>query len=190
MHAGDHRGFGRLLTAAGRVAFGTLIGLALLGVSAEAHTDRVSARAASAPKTVLECQQAFKNNGTKRASCIARVKSEKPGASCKHPLKSSFTGAAEKVGDTSDFTVEVMRNHDPDLAQGESMRLWVLVTLHSNRVVLCPKIELRVHEYATDPHEISRTFFPSIGPEGGRSSTVEALDGWYQATAFARFKHP
>jgi hypothetical protein len=152
----------------------------------DANTGRGVATAAALPKTVFQCQRALKNDAAKRRNCIARVKAEKRGSSCKHPLKSSFTGTGEEVGDTSDFTVEVMQNHDPTRAQGESMKLWAQVTLHSNRVVICPTIELRVHEYATNPHEITRTFYPSIGPSGGRSSTIEALDGWYQAAAFAR----
>ncbi len=147
-----------------------------------------------APKTVFQCQKKFKGSKQRKArsACIQRVKSEKPGTSCAHPLISGWQGAAH-VGDARDFTVEI-QGVDPNLPNGSIEHMYLEITVHNPRVVLCPKAEIIVDYKTTEEllHSVpgvgrELTYFVSVEPHGGTSSTVLTQTGGYQAYAKARY---
>jgi len=173
-----------------RVPF--LAGAALLAC-ALSITSGGGAQAKPLPKTVFQCQKVFKHSASKRAACIRRVKSEKPGANCQHPIMSGTNGV-EHFGDHKEFTVDV-HGVDPNHPVEKEQSIWMKVTLHTSRLVLCPKAELEV-DVVTAAELLGqvplntqhRIFHVSIPPTGGESSSVKtAVDG-YAGRAFARIK--
>lgn len=135
------------------------------------------------PKTVAQCKETFKRGSKARARCTKRVASEKPGSSCTHPLISNQSSYGPG-GDKADFTVE-LKGFNPNLMPGESQHVWAVVTLHSNRVVICPKVTI-----LDEPHGPSsrRRYYVSVGPQGGISSAVTVPYGNIGPIAFARYK--
>jgi hypothetical protein len=75
-------------------------------IAASAAKTRTS-RAAVQPKTVFQCQKRFKA-GPKRSACVKRVMSEKPGASCAHPVTSWLSQTQEPYGDHKDMPIELL----------------------------------------------------------------------------------
>jgi hypothetical protein len=141
------------------------------------------AQAAFTPKTVAQCKEWYRPHSKGRAACIKRVNSEKPGTSCMHPLISSQTSYGPG-GDKADFTVE-LGGYNPNLLPGELQHVWAIVTLQSNRVVICPKVTI-----LDEPHGPSsrQRYYVSVGPQGGVSSSVTVPYGDIGPIAYARLK--
>jgi hypothetical protein len=184
----------RALKALALVLLGALAMALASAFGAGAHTGRTTA--STTPKTVFQCQKAFRGHKTKLASCIKRVKSEKPGTSCAHPLTSEENAAAEHHGDVKDFSVNVV-GYNPNIPVGGQEHVRVQVTLHGSRVVLCSKVTLRDASRTNEEelHEVPgpgtlHTYSLSIAPSGGLSSQATILVGSYSAVAMARLRRP
>ncbi len=127
----------------------------------------------SKPKTVSQCEQKFRPESAARVSCIKRVKSEKPGSSCAHPLVSAIS-AAGPSGRTDDVRLKFNTIHKPENpGSGEPVTYKIEVTNLNPRVVDCSLTvsEFRENE-TTGRIERGKVFHLPIGPGGGMSSSV------------------
>lgn len=126
----------------------------------------------SKPKTVFQCQKAFKRRSSQRAACIKRLASEKPGSSCAHPLLSGMASDGASGGDTKDYTVTTKTiSENPKSRPGPSTDE-IEVIIHNPRVILCG---VTVYETVTNPPAYTRenhVYHPTISPHGGLSSPV------------------
>jgi hypothetical protein len=85
------------------VSAASLMAIGATGAGAQTSPGHVmvhSAHSTNQPKTVFQCKQRYRPGTRKRASCIKRVASEKPGSSCAHPIKSgiNFDTKVEGIG--------------------------------------------------------------------------------------------
>jgi hypothetical protein len=152
---------------------------------------------ASKPKTVFQCiKQNRHRSAASRAQCIARVKAEKPGTSCAHPLRTETNGFEQK-GDKRDLTVEVI-GKNLDALDGTPWQVQVRVNVLNPHIVICPRVELKVwverpitEDGRTRPGPGKQyTYFLVVTPELGEAAyTSRALTvplGSYAAVASAR----
>lgn len=129
-------------------------------------------QAQSTPKTISQCKQAFKRSRSRRAACIKRVESDKPGSSCAHPLESGMATDGAAIGDTKDFTVTAKQINDENSVHPEPRVEEVEVTIRNPRVLIC---SVKVYETTTNPSTHAREthiYQPTISPHGGLSSPV------------------
>jgi hypothetical protein len=139
----------------------------------DAHS-QTAARSASIPKTISQCQRKFGRRPKARAACVRRVRSEKPGSSCAHPLYSSLA-AAGPSGDTKDVQLKFKTIHQPlNPGSSEPGTFEVEVINLNPRAVDCSLIVSEFPESTTMPGKIERgkVFHLAIGPGGGTSSPV------------------
>lgn len=156
---------------------------------------------ASKPKTIFQCIKRNRHHSAaSRAKCIARLKAEKPGTSCAHPLWTETNGIDQK-GDKKDLTVEVI-SKAPDAPDGTPWQVQVRVNVLNPHIIVCPRAELKVWveppiteggRTRPGPGKL-HTYFPVVTPELGVAAyTSRALTvplGSYTAVATARWKHP
>jgi hypothetical protein len=133
--------------------------------------------------SVSQCKEDYLPGSQIRAQCIKRAERERPGSSCKHPLVTNQT-ARGPGGDKADFTVELV-GYNGDLPPGLPQRVWAVVTLHSSRVIICPKLAI-----ADEPNGMNalRYYYVSVGPQGGMTSAITVPDGSIFPVAFGRLK--
>ena len=142
----------------------------------------VAQAASTVPTTTAQCKKRYKAGTKSRAACIKRV--NKPGSSCAHPLE-SMQGAYGPVGDKADFTVE-LGQYESEALPFTPVQVNAVVTLHSSRVVICPK--LMIQDYHPGSSGTPPRYYATVGPEGGASSTITAPFGIFTPTAYARLK--
>jgi hypothetical protein len=165
-----------------------ILGIALIGA-----VSMTTAVGATTPQTAFQCQSRY-GPGSKRAHCLAQVKSEKPGSSCSHPLRTETSGLEQK-GARKDFTVEVL-GKNPEAPSGAPWHVQVSVKVLNPRIVMCPHVELKTWVWTLEEEERGiplpgklRTFFPAIDPHGGFSEPLTVPWGSYVAIATARWAH-
>jgi hypothetical protein len=119
----------------------------------------------------------------KTPDAATHKKKPKPGSSCAHPLISSQTSYGPG-GDAADFTVELV-GFNANAMPGDSQTVHAVVTLHSSRVAICPKVLI-----GDEPHGPAsrRYYYVSVGPEGGATSTITIPNGVIYPVAYARLK--
>lgn len=94
------------------------------------------AQVASTPKTVFQCKKKYKP-GMTRTRCITRVKSQKPGTSCAHPLESGIASDGAQTGDTKDFSVgTILTGRRGPETEPEPTHFRLEVTIHNPQVVI------------------------------------------------------
>jgi hypothetical protein len=159
------------------------VGLCIAGLLlAVLFSTLASAQATSAatPTTAAQCKQRYRKGSQARAACIKRVNT--PGSSCAKPLESYETSYGPS-GDAADITAELV-GFNPNELPGESQTVQARVTLHSSRVVICPKVTFIVRI----PGESLKRYYATVGPEGGLSTSVTVPNGDIEPGAAARLK--
>lgn len=144
----------------------------LIATASASHATQSQSR----PKTVSQCEQKFGPGSNTRAACIRRVRNEKPGTSCKHPLASGIS-AAGPAGDLKDVGVKrliLSETHPGEPREGDFTTFKVEVTRHNPRAVMCSLTVSEFRESTATPGRIERgkVYHLTIGPQGGVSSAV------------------
>jgi hypothetical protein len=128
----------------------------------------------SKPKTVFQCEKAFKRGSSLRAACIKRAASQKPGTSCKYPLVSNQTLGGPS-GDTKDFSVNLKYLVPPENGTAVPMTVAIEVIVHNPHIRICGAVVTDLgFNPATGRYEASRqhVYHLAISPGGGISSSL------------------
>jgi hypothetical protein len=154
-----------------RSTSGGVLAVCVLAVATAGGTAlAASAHTTAKPTTEFQCKKAFAKGSHQRAACIKRIKSEKPGISCKHPLFSGRAvdnGTAQK-SDLKDFIVneKIDRTHlSGEVGFKNTVTFQAEVVVHNPRVVLC---RVEVVEFEGK----GRHWPLKISPHGGLSSEL------------------
>lgn len=184
----------RLTLKAGQIFRATVCAMAALAATV---TMTAAAQAhAAAPKTVAACKHRFGTGSAtdrqRRAACIKRVKDEKPGSSCRHPLESRVATDGESVGDLKDYTVTLLQlSENPQSLPGPRI-VRVNVVIHNPRVVLCSIEADEIRNDLATGTRVKHVFHPTISPHGGLSTPLAEQEGdvLFGVRVFARYNAP
>jgi hypothetical protein len=149
------------------------------------------ATASSRLKTPFQCQKAFPA-GAARSRCIARVRSERPGANCAHPLRSEYARDWEHLGDSKDMPITIEATDPPadyfigrHVAPPEVTNYESVSFTSDTKVTVC-YAELITYE---DPNGTTvKHYRLPTGPHGNTPFVVGATEGSYRVLVFGQLR--
>jgi|SRR5665213_919242 len=164
---------------AGVLGITVALATALLWVLAVSH-------AQAKPTTPFQCKKEFKRGSknwvNNRAACIKRLKREKPGISCKHPVESRSNVDGSRSGDTKDFVTELIFHSTDEVEFGEPVRVQLKVTIlnpaHVKRI--CPRAligDIVRGSEAPHPGLPIINYYVHVPPNGGLSPIITIKRG-------------